>query len=310
MSDLRKHLPSTRSLFVFEAVARHLSFKQAALEFNVTQPSVSHTIKELEQALNTRLFSRNNRGVTLTNQGKQLYDCVCHGFSHIEQGLKDLQANTTHYITFAASASLTSHWLVPQLPHFQALHPQIKIRLFTSDRDVEATGEIDATILLRPRSFDHKSCWHLSDEIIFPVCTRSYLKHAPPLNRVEDLPNHRLIHAFDPHRKRVKWDDWFRLAGYPSISINPEPDLVFNNHQMATQSVLSGAGVALGWAFTEDLPLEKGFLVRPLRQKIKTDKAFFLIANPQSRHFQTIKLLKDWILSQVTKKYPNERGMS
>jgi len=302
MTDLRKLLPSPRLLFVFEAAARHLSFKQTAAELNVTQPSISHAIKELEQAIGVKLFNRSNRGVTLTHQGAAFYACVTCGFDHIEQGLKELQAAITHYITIAASASLTSHWLVPQLPLFQQLHPQIKIRLQATDRDVEASGEIDATIWLKPRSFAHKSCWHLVDEVIFPVCTPSYLEQAPPLRRIEDLPNHRLIHAFDPNRQRVKWDDWFRLIGFPTISVNPEPDLVFNNHQMATQSVLAGSGVALGWAFTEDLPLASGRLVRPVEGKeVKTGNAFFLIANNQSRHFQAIKLLASWILSQITK---------
>jgi len=302
MSNLRKILPSTRSLFVFEAAARHLSFKQAAAELNVTQPSVSHAIKELEQALGARLFARSNRGVELTLQGQALYDCVCAGFDQIERGYKNIQAAATHYITFAASASLTSHWLVPKLPLFQQSHPQIKIRLLASDRDIEAKGEIDVTIWLRPRSFEYKSCWHLHDEVVFPVCTPAYLENAAPLHRIEDLPRHRLIHAFDPHRHRVKWDDWFRLMGFPMITVSPEPDLVFNNHQLATQSVLAGAGVALGWAFTEDLPLASGQLIRPLnQQEVRTNNAFFLVANPQSRHFNAVKLLATWIVAQISK---------
>jgi len=300
MSNLRKLLPSTRSLFVFEVTARHLSFQKAAIELNVTQPSISLTIRDLEQALGVKLFSRSNRGVELTSQGQRLYACVCSGFDNIEQGLKEITAASAHYITFVASASLTSHWLVPQLPLFQQLHPNIKIRLSAADHDVEATGEIDATIRLQPCSFEHKSCWHLRDEVIFPVCTPSYLENAPPLQCVEDLPNHRLIHAFSPHRKRCKWDDWFRLAGYSAISVNPEPGLLFNDYQMATQSVLAGSGVALGWALTEDLPLASGRLVRPLSEEVRTDKAFFFIANPQSRHFHQVKTLALWILEQLS----------
>jgi len=301
MSNLRKILPSTRSLFVFEAAARCLNFKQAAAELNVTQPSVSHTMRELEQAIGVKLFSRSNRGVELTQQGRALYECVSAGFGQIERGLKRIQAASTHYITFAASASLTSHWLVPKLPLFQQLHPQIKIKLLASDHDVEATGEIDVTIRMHPRSFEHKSCWYLADEVIFPVCAPFYLENAPPLHSIEDLPNHRLIHAFDLYRQRCKWNDWFRLMGFPMITVNPEPDLVFNNHQMATQSALAGMGVALGWSFTEDLPLTNGRLVRPLgNPEVRTGNAFFLIANPQSRHFKAIKLLASWIISQVS----------
>ncbi len=62
MSSLRYLLPSTQSLFVFEAAARKLNFKLAAAELNVTQPSISHSIKALERRCNVDLFVRDNRG--------------------------------------------------------------------------------------------------------------------------------------------------------------------------------------------------------------------------------------------------------
>jgi len=179
MSNLRKMLPSTRLLFVFEAVARLSNFKQAAAELNVTQPSISHAIKELEESLDVKLFMRTNRGVEMTQSGRELYSHVREGFDLLAQGLKKIQNQQEQYIIFTASASLTSHWLVPKLPSFQKLHPQVKIKLLATDRDIEAAGEIDATIWLRPRHFEHKSCWHLADEIIFPVCSPSYLTCSP-----------------------------------------------------------------------------------------------------------------------------------
>ncbi|TIL82323.1 MAG: LysR family transcriptional regulator, partial [Mesorhizobium sp.] len=74
MSKLRSLVPSTHSLFVFEAAARTQSFKSAASELGVTQPSVSHSIKMFEKHCGTALFARDNRGVQLTEAGRQLYD--------------------------------------------------------------------------------------------------------------------------------------------------------------------------------------------------------------------------------------------
>jgi DNA-binding MarR family transcriptional regulator len=82
---IRRLIPSCRhqlsrialhSLFVFEAAARNLNFKRAAGELNVTQPSVSHAIKALEKHCKVELFVRDNRGVSLTEAGRQLYDDV------------------------------------------------------------------------------------------------------------------------------------------------------------------------------------------------------------------------------------------
>ena len=61
-------LPSLSALRAFEAAARHLSFKDAADELNVTHAAVSHQIKALEAFVGSRLFIRGGRGVTLTEE--------------------------------------------------------------------------------------------------------------------------------------------------------------------------------------------------------------------------------------------------
>ena len=72
MSNLRKLIPSAHSLLVFEAAARLQSFKAAAIEIHVTQPSVSHAIRAMEDQLGLRLLERGNRGVRLTRAGSEL----------------------------------------------------------------------------------------------------------------------------------------------------------------------------------------------------------------------------------------------
>lgn len=64
MLGLRKMMPSAQSLLVFEAAARLQSFKAAAPDLHVTQPSVSQTSRAMEDQLGLRLFDRQNRGGT------------------------------------------------------------------------------------------------------------------------------------------------------------------------------------------------------------------------------------------------------
>src|SRR5262245_45571021 len=63
-------LPSLHGLYVFEAVARHASFTEAARELSVTQTAVSHRVKALEEELATTLFRRSKRKVELTEEGR------------------------------------------------------------------------------------------------------------------------------------------------------------------------------------------------------------------------------------------------
>ncbi|MER8439804.1 LysR substrate-binding domain-containing protein [Mesorhizobium sp. M1393] len=296
MSKLRALVPSTHSLFVFEAAARNLSFKRAAVELNVTQPSVSLSIKTLEKHCRVELFVRDNRGVRLTEAGSVLYDEVRAGFRRIEQAFERISERGTKYISFAASMSLAAHWLAPQLYHFQQEHPDIRIKVVATDRDVEPDHEIDVTVWVRRRDFSHSNAWFISDEIIFPVCSPTYLASHPQLRCVDDLTHHQLIHSSDAYRKRMGWSEWIELAGGDSSQVRT--DIVFNDYQLAFQAALSGEGIALGWSFTNQYHLKNRNLIRPLPDEIRTDRAFFLVANDRLGQSEKTKKLVDWVLAQ------------
>jgi len=66
---MRRDLPPFTSIRSFEAAARHLSFRAAAEELNVTQSAISHQVKALEEYLEVRLFLRGTREILLTREG-------------------------------------------------------------------------------------------------------------------------------------------------------------------------------------------------------------------------------------------------
>ena len=296
MSKLRSLVPSTHSLFVFEAAARTLSFKSAASELNVTQPSVSHSIKSFEKHCGTTLFARDNRGVQLTETGRQLYDEVRTSFRRLEQRLETISDRGKKYITFAASTSLAAHWLAPQLYHFQEEHPDVMIKVVATDRDIEPDHEVDVTVWVRPRDFDRTNSWFICDEIIFPVCSPAYLlAHAAPKS-VDELVRHQLIHSSDAFRKRMSWPEWVALAG--GDASETKPNIVFNDYQLTLQAALAGEGISLGWSLTAQQLLNNRLLVRPIATEIKTDRAFFLLSNEDAGKNKKCKVLVDWFLAQ------------
>ncbi|WP_037382061.1 LysR substrate-binding domain-containing protein [Sinorhizobium americanum] len=297
MSKLRSLVPSPHSLFVFEAAARNLNFAMASRELNVTQPSVSHSIKALEKHCGTVLFTRENRGVQLTEAGRVLYDGVRASFSRMEESFKAISPEATQYLTLAASTSTAAHWLMPKLYELQHDHPNLKIKVVTTDRDVEPDSEIDMTIWIRDRGFQRPSMWFICDEVVFPVCSPSYLTNHPPVGDVSDLPAHHLLHSFDPHRKRISWDEWFDRVG--AGAAQAPPNMVASDYQLVMQGALSGEGIALGWNFSAQLLLKNKLLVRPLDVSVKTGGAFFLVANERRVEQDKLGILVEWFLSQT-----------
>lgn len=294
MSKLRSLIPSPHSLFVFEAAARHLNFKNAAAELNVTQPSVSQSIKALERHCGAQLFIRENRGVQLTEAGRLLYDGVRFGFRRMEDSLRTLASAGTRYLTFAASTSVAAHWLMPQLYQLQQDHPSLKIKVVTTDRDIEPDSEIDMTIWIRDRGFQRPNSWYLCDEVVFPVCSPTYLADKPPIDTVFDLTGHRQLHAFDRFRKRMNWAEWLARVGVQTEET--QPDMMFNDYQLTLQAALAGEGLALGWSLSSALLVQNGLLVRPLPVEIRTGSAFFLIAAPGAALTEELGTLVAWFM--------------
>src|SRR5690554_5517469 len=77
---------------VFMIAAQTSNLTKAAQILHTTQPSVSYTIKQLEEALDVTLFDRFSKGVRLTREGESLFIFVLSAFNQLEQGEETLQA--------------------------------------------------------------------------------------------------------------------------------------------------------------------------------------------------------------------------
>ena len=105
-------LPPLNTLRVFEAVARHLSFTQAAKELYVTQAAVSHQIKSLEDHLGVKLFSRVKRRVLMTEEAQMLLPSVISAFSSIQDAVEVIrEQDAEQTLTVSLTPQFASNWL-------------------------------------------------------------------------------------------------------------------------------------------------------------------------------------------------------
>ena len=296
MSGLRRLLPSANSLLVFESAARTLSFKAAADELRMTQPSVSHAIKTLENHLGVRLFERGNRGVQLTPTGAEIYAEVGPALTRVEAKLKSVSERDANSLTVAASTSVAAQWLLPLTARFQHTNSALKIKLMTTDRNVEPDGDVDLTIRRGPINWERQNCWYLTDEVLYPICSQAYFSNSPPLNSVQDLKNHAIIHNAEPYRDRMSWKEWLAALNVTNVDL-PE-SLTLSDYQLVLQACIAGEGIGLGWTITSKTLIEEKVLICPLSQTVKTGYAFFLLG-PKSFPLSRSKLdFVEWIVSQ------------
>ena len=204
-----KKLPPLKALQAFESAGRHLSFTLAAKELNVTPGAISQQIRQLEEFFEVKLFNRLNRTIVLSDGGQLLLPAIGNGFQQLREGVNLLQQRAGGGpLTITSAPSFISKWLIPRLSRFKARHPQIDVRIDTSDRLVDFSREdIDVGIRFGDGQYPELETIFLFSFDLIAVCSPELLRQGQELKKVSDLKNFTLLHSnhdeLDPG-----WPDW------------------------------------------------------------------------------------------------------
>lgn len=117
---------------IFFEVAKAGNISKAAKELFISQPAISKSISKLEGSLGVSLFTRNSRGVQLTDEGKLLYDHTKTAFEALFQGEQELKRIKDFHIghlRIGVSNTLCKYILLPYLKGFIEKYPHIKITI-------------------------------------------------------------------------------------------------------------------------------------------------------------------------------------
>ena len=143
---------------IFYEVARAGNISKAARELYISQPAISKAIGKLEDSLHTTLFSRNSRGVQLTEEGKILFEHTCRAFGEIASGeLKLKRAREFHmgHIRIGGSTTLCRYIMVSYLKNFIEQYPHVKITIesqsTTQTMDMLEQQKIDLGLVAEPK---------------------------------------------------------------------------------------------------------------------------------------------------------------
>ena len=213
---------------VFKEVAEAGNITAAAQALYISQSAVSQSIKQLESDLQTRLFARNSRGVTLTAEGKLLYEYVRSAIGLLETGeakLSQTRELQMGQLTIGASDTVTSQFLLPYLDSFHRQYPAIHIQI-VSGRSHKVlgllqSGKVDIAFASTPGegSFETVPCF--ATHSIF-VASPEYpcdFSHIYTLSEIADFP---LILLERKASSRLYLEKYFLQNG---LRLNPEIEL-------------------------------------------------------------------------------------
>jgi DNA-binding transcriptional LysR family regulator len=289
---------SPRHLMVFEAAARCGSFTRAAIELNVQQPAVSMTVRQIEERLGMTLFVRAHRKTILTAAGERLFADVTGAFDLLDRSAIALrQMAGRNHVTLNASSAFNTYWMLPRISSFADAHPDIDLRLQSSDRepDIDAEG-IDLAIRRGYGTWRGCESVLIAQEVIRPVAAPRLAQQAGSIAEVTDFLSQRLIHLEEPVRERPGWHDWFGhfgcRAGLPSAGLR------LNDYALVLQAAMAGEGFAFGWRHLTDALVSLGLLADLPQWQWTTGAGFYLVWSTDRALSEEAGTVRDWLITQ------------
>lgn len=155
---------------VFLAVAEFKSFSKAAEFLYVSQPAISHSIKELEEQLNTKLFIRTNKSVLLTEEGERIMFYIRSAFNTISLGekmLKEHKDDLNGVIRIGIYSHISLFMLPKVMCEFKEMYPKAKFSIYSTSNiemlEKLRNNELDFVVMQYPIFINEKN---MKEEII------------------------------------------------------------------------------------------------------------------------------------------------
>ncbi len=293
---MRRKIPSTAALNVFEAAARHGSFTEAANELALTQSAVCRQIAGLETFLDLKLFRRSRRGVMLTEAGTAYHRLVARQLDQIERDTLNLMARGGKggTLELAVVPTFGTRWLLPRLPKFAKQHPDITLNLSSRTRPfLFDDTEMDAAIYAGDGNWPGAVTTQLMAECLVPVCSPALIAPRKRLTpqQLAQLP------LLQQSTRPYAWRQWFESIGHmPGNELaGPRYELFF----MSLQAATVGLGVALVPEYDLGDDLASGRLVIPIQHRCPSDRAYYLSTPERKTDKPALALFSAWLLDEV-----------
>ena len=252
---------------VFLEVAKQGNISAAAQNLFISQSAVSQSVKQLEEQLQVRLFSRSTRGVSLTSEGKLLLEYVSHALGLLQSGEEKIAASRqllTGELIIGASDTVTKTYLLSRLEAFHKDYPDIRIRILNGTTsmvlDYLHAGQVDIAFASEAPDETVYSVRHCVDTHTIFVAAPDYLEF-DKVYTMEEIAALPLILLERKVSSRVYLERYFQERG---IQIHPEIEL--GSHNLLISLARIGLGVA---CVTEEFSLSG--LSRGVIVPLKTD---------------------------------------
>ena len=234
-------------LVAFVTVARERSFTRAAAKLSLSQSSLSHLIRDLEERLGVRLLTRTTRSVSPTDAGEHLLNTVGPHLEEVEAelvSLRELGKKPGGTIRITSTDYATDTILWPRLIPFLQKYPDIKVELITDYGLTDIVAQrFDAGVRAGEQVAKDMIAVRIGPDISMAVVgAPSYLKGRSEPKKPQDLVHHSCINLRLPTQGGLY--AWEFEKGQRQLRVRVEGQLTFNGSPQMLNAALAGFGLA------------------------------------------------------------------
>ncbi len=287
------------SIELFCLAAEAGSFTAAAQLAGVTPAAVSRSILRLEKRLGSRLFARTTRSIRLTEAGRNFFVQCSQALTQLveaQQEVMGAQTSPSGQLRISLPTTYGHHRILPLLPKFRALYPDVTVDIHLGNRNIDFVGEgYDLAIRVRAQPDSTMVARLLEDAKLVVVASPDYLKKAGTPKTLEDLVQHECIQFELPSSgRRISW--LFQENGQ-------DREVISNGGYSCSDDVLGGvtlakhgAGVFQTYKFIVEKELADGSLVEVLQAYAGRSRPYTLLY-PHGRYVpQRVRAFVDFLL--------------
>ena len=298
-----RRLPPLAAIRAFEAAARTENFTAAAAELGMTQAAVSYQVKSLEERLGSPLFVREKGRVRLTPLGARLLPALSGAFDAIEAAFASHRQEDESLLTVSTTHTFANTWLAWTLGGFQMEHPDLAVRMTTSNElcDLRA-GDADVAIRAGRGDWEGMEQHRLFESAFTPMASPECIE------TVERKLGRRLEPGDIPLQNRIDpsddwWQQWFSDNGIPADeSILRRAGIRLENQANMGHAAMAGQGFALLTPLLWKGDVAAGRLTPPFPDRVSSRSwAYWLVYPTERRMVPKVKRFREWLLPEMEK---------
>lgn len=198
-----------RDLEIFIEVVRAKNMSNAAKNLEISQPTVSHAISQIENEYNVKLFDRVSKKLYITDVGLRLYDFALNIIEQFESTIIFLQSSSTsHNINLGVSSNFSSQFLLEIIDEYEKKKNDVSIRVYVDSREkiMEKlnSGVINLAIIDGDSGIENSSSEPFFEDEIFVISSKNSDIDDKEELEANDLKNRKFVLGdLDGYSKKI-----------------------------------------------------------------------------------------------------------